>query len=464
MGPGRPDAVPLALTAGEVRGALSAPRALRAARRSRQGVPPVEARNPAADGASAGPAVVVGEEPVALSVAIASRDRRAKLQETLEVLARQEYPRDRWEVVLALDGPTDDSAEMAAAMDFPVPLRVVTQPPRGVGAARNHGARVAGHPIVVFLDDDIHPAQGFLAAHARSHAAAPADQLTLGTYPPATTATDFNATMVRRWWADHFRLLTAPGHRWRFTDICDGNSSIPVRLFQAVGGFDETFTGRRQDYEFGVRILDARVPIAYVPEAAGLHHFDPTIETTLRNSRQEGRDDARLIRKHPATAATLPIAGLTAYLARLRGGAAWLPRATGLEAWRRSAVRALNGLEAANLRGRWTFLLHRVLLINYAGGVVEAMPDPQERAELLDPGRWPRQDLVIDLDHGGGPLEPDAVVLPRVSVQVKGRRVAAVDGVLPGGQWDVEALVERLAGALLAQGALPWVLPDAGEA
>jgi hypothetical protein len=126
-------------------------------------------------------------------------------------------------------------------------------------------------------------------------------------------------------------------------------------------------------------------------------------------------------------------------------------------------VRALNALEAANLRSRWTFLLHRVLLINYAGGVVEAMPDARERAELLDPARWSRQDLVIDLDNGGGPLAPDAVVLPRVSVQIKGRRVAAVDGVLPGGQWDVESLVERLVVALLTQGALPWVLPDAGE-
>jgi hypothetical protein len=427
-------------------------------------VPPVEARNPATDGGGAGPALAVGDEPVPLSVAIASRDRRAKLQETLEVLARQEYPRDHWEVVLALDGPTDDSAEMAAAMDFPVPLRVVTQPPSGVGAARNHGARVAEHPIVVFLDDDIHPRPGFLAAHARSHAAAPAERLTLGTYPPATTARDFNATMVRRWWADHFRLIAAPGHRWRFTDICDGNSSIPVRLFQEVGGFDQSFTGRRQDYEFGVRILEAGVPVAYVSEAAAVHHFDPTLETTLRNARQEGRDDAALIRKHPATAASLPIAGLTAYVARLGTAAAWLPRATALEAWRRSAVRALNALEAANLRSRWTYLLHRVLLVNYAGGMLDAMPDARERGELLDPGRWPRQELVIDLDVGARPLEPEPVVLPRVAVQVNGRRVAAVDGVLPGGQWDLDALVERLVWAVLAQGALPWVLPDAAGA
>jgi hypothetical protein len=95
-----------------------------------------------------------------------------------------------------------------------------------------------------------------------------------------------------------------------------------VRLLQEVGGSDESFTGRRQDYEFGVRILEAGVPVAYVPEAAAVHHFDPTLETTLRNARQEGRDDAALIRKHPATAASLPIAGLTAYVARLGAAAA----------------------------------------------------------------------------------------------------------------------------------------------
>jgi hypothetical protein len=351
---------------------------------------------------------------------------------------------------------------MASSLAFPCPLRVVDEPKRGLAAARNHGARVAQHPIVLFFDDDIHPVPGFLAAHAAAHAGAREDHLALGYYPPATTAQDLNAIAVRRWWSDHFRLLGEPGHRWRFTDICDGNSSIPGRLFSALGGLDEDFTaGRRQDYEFGVRLLNAGVPVAFHPEAKAWHHFDPDTATTLRNSRQEGRFDVMLATKHPAATSGLPLAGLAARIQRLPAGGAWLPRATALDAWHRWGVAALAALEAANLHSRWTRLMRRLQLATYAGGVLEAIPDPAARADLLEPERWPRQELIVDLEEPGRSLQPDPVVMPRLSIRLRGRRIAAVDAVAPGGQWDVEALLDRLVEAVLEQGALPWVLPPA---
>jgi hypothetical protein len=311
------------------------------------------------------------------------------------------------------------------------------------------------------LDDDIHPVPGFLAAHATAHADASADHFALGYYPPATTAQDLNAIAVRRWWSDHFRLLGEPGHRWRFTDICDGNSSIPARLFSALGGFDEDFAARRQDYEFGVRILDAGVPVGFHPAAKAWHHFDPNVATTLRNSRLEGRDDVLLATKHPAATAGLPLAGLAGRIQRLPAGGVWLPRLTALDAWHHWGVAALAALEAANLRSRWSRLMRRLQLAGYAGGVLEALPDAATRADVLDSERWPRQDLVVDLEEPGRPLQAHGVVMPRVSLRLKGRRIAAVDAVAPGGQWDVEALLDRLVEAVLAQGALPWVLPPA---
>jgi hypothetical protein len=91
------------------------------------------------------------------------------------------------------------------------------------------------------------------------------------------------------------------------------------------------------------------------------------------------------------------------------------------------------------------------------------MPDPQERAELLDPGRGRSQDLVIDLDHGGRPLEPDAIVAPRVSVQVNGRRVAAVDGVLPAGSGTWRPSSSGLVWALLEAGRAALGLARRGQ-
>jgi GT2 family glycosyltransferase len=452
----RPEAVSLAVTAGEVRGALAGPGALRSSQRSRDGIP--EVAMPAAPEDATSVTVTRAESP-AITVALASHNRSTKLRETLGVLAAQDYPADRWEVVVALDGCTDDSREMAESLPFPSRLRVLDEPKRGVAGARNSGARAAANPVVVFLDDDIHPIPGFLAVHAAAHAEAPADHLALGFYPPATTARSLNAIAVRRWWSDHFRLLGEPGHRWRFTDICDGNSSIPARLFAALGGFDEDFAARRQDYEFGVRVLDARVPVAFHAAAKAWHHFDPDIATTLRNSRQEGRDDVLLATKHPAAAASLPLAGLATRIQRLPANGAWLPRLTAFDAWDQAGITALAALEAANLRSRWSKLMRRLQLATYAGGVLEALPDRATAADVLSPDYGPRQELVVDLEEPGRPLEPDGVIMPRICVHLRGRRIAAVDAVAPGGQWDVEALLDRLVDTVLGQGAVPWVLP-----
>ena len=105
--------------------------------------------------------------------------------------------------------------------------------------------------------------------------------------------------------------------------------------------------------------------------------------------------------------------------------------------------------------------MRRLQLATYAGGVLEALPDSAARADLLDPERWPRQELIVDLEEPGPRLQPDPVLMPRLSIRLKGRRIAAVDAVAPGGQWDAEALLDRLVEVVLEQGALPWVLPHA---
>ena len=57
------------------------------------------------------------------SVVMPTYQRRASLRQTLETLARVEYPRDRMELVLVSDGSTDGSVEMARSLDLPFPLR-----------------------------------------------------------------------------------------------------------------------------------------------------------------------------------------------------------------------------------------------------------------------------------------------------------------------------------------------------
>jgi glycosyltransferase involved in cell wall biosynthesis len=84
----------------------------------------------------------------AVSVIIPTYNRRDELRQTLEALAAQEFPAAEFEVIVADDGSSDDSAEVAASFDGPLRLKYVWQEDLGhrCAAARNFGARQAGRP------------------------------------------------------------------------------------------------------------------------------------------------------------------------------------------------------------------------------------------------------------------------------------------------------------------------------
>src|SRR2546430_900621 len=105
-----------------------------------------------------------------LSVVIPTYNRKENLLRTLDALARQTLPADRFEVVVVSDGSTDGSAEAVHARAHGYRLRYLEQANGGPSVARNHGARAACGDLIVYLDDDIEPAPGCLEVHAGAHA------------------------------------------------------------------------------------------------------------------------------------------------------------------------------------------------------------------------------------------------------------------------------------------------------
>jgi glycosyltransferase involved in cell wall biosynthesis len=421
--------LPLRVFAGEALGTLLGPFALARSLASRRAIPPLalRARPPRRDA----PRLEVGRELPQLTVTIASYDRRAKLARALGALARQSLPPERFEVVVVLDGSKDGSAERVRALGLPYPVRVLEQANRGLAASRNRGAREARHPVVVFLDDDIVAEPGLLAEHARAHAVAPAPHVALGAYPPVIRARDPWSLFLRAWWHDHFRRKGEPGHVWNFVDFCDGNCSMPRALFLETGGWDEDFRGgRRQDWEYAIRLLGRGVRFAFHPKAAGAHHLDTRFETALRNRRAEGRWDVLLATKHPRAIAALP-------LARRAGRPARWP-----DAWIRAAFPALAALDALHLRRRWLRLASRLLRHAYKRGLEDALPREKLR-ELVGPGPVPRERLRFALD-ADGPASAEDFFYGELAVELAGTTLGSVTPVDCEGQWDWAIITERV--------------------
>ena len=226
---------------------------------------------------------------MAVTVVIPYYEAPGALDLTLAALEGQTYPREFFEVVIVDDG---SAIPLQAPESSPLTIRVFRQEDRGFGAARarNFGARVADHPILVFLDCDMLPEAGWLSAHARWHHIA-SDLLTLGFR--AHVATDgIDASAIRsrsgaladllkgravdrpEWIEFHMartdELTSAADDIFRV--VTSGNLGVSRWFFEQVGGFDESFDRwGMEDTEFGYRGYTLGGPLVPVREAFCWH-------------------------------------------------------------------------------------------------------------------------------------------------------------------------------------------------
>jgi len=102
--------------------------------------------------------------PEKIAVVIPVRNRLDRLEQCLDSLKDQVFPKGRWEVLICDDGSTDEMAEVVARFNSILPnLRLLRQSPRGPAAARNLGLRSSSAGIFVCLDSDVVCAPDFLS-------------------------------------------------------------------------------------------------------------------------------------------------------------------------------------------------------------------------------------------------------------------------------------------------------------
>ena len=219
---------------------------------------------------------------------IPARNAEATLAQQLAALADQSYE-GRWEVVVADNGSSDRTREVAHAWAHRLPcLRVVDASARVGGAhARNVGVAAAGGDFVAFCDADDEIAPGWLTALA---AAAPEADMLGGPLDEST--------------------LNMPSHRPRGeTGHADG---LPVRLgflpiapssncgiwrdvLEAVGGWNERYR-RCVDVELSWRVQLASYRLRYVPDAIERYRLPRSGPAIVRQSFGWGRAETQLYR------------------------------------------------------------------------------------------------------------------------------------------------------------------------
>jgi GT2 family glycosyltransferase len=213
------------------------------------------------------------------SIIVPSYFRPERLAECLEALAVLDYPRERYEVVIADDGS-------------PVPVQPIADRyrdrlNRGPAAARNTAAAAAAGTYLAFTDDDCAPRAGWLRAFAAAFAETP-DDLLLGGHTVNGLPDNIYAAASQQL-IDYLYayFLAAEGEAPFFTS---NNMAVARAPFRRIGGFDESFPlAAAEDREFGRRWRDMVGKLRYVPEAVVEHRHALTLGRFWRQHMNYGR-------------------------------------------------------------------------------------------------------------------------------------------------------------------------------
>jgi GT2 family glycosyltransferase/uncharacterized membrane protein YvlD (DUF360 family) len=339
-----------------------------------------------------------------VSIVIPSHNRRSAVSRLLEALAAQHYPLDRLEVIVVADGCTDDTCAVLSRYRGPLPLRVLQHPGGGPAAARNVGVAAAKGQWLLFLDDDVVPNPRLVRAHVDAQRRSPGS-VVVGPYPPARMGGGLLDLTVQSWWRRTFEERVRAGHRHDFTSVLTGNLSIPADLLDRLGGFDPRFHAH-EDYELGMRVITAGVPVVYERDALAVHHHSSDIMAYIKRKADEGRADVMLLERYPDLATELPLCAI------LRSSA-WGHRVARAVAVRRLLpprllARVLAGplyaLDRAGLRQAWRTLKSLLETYVYLHAAADRLGGGRRVFSFcrsLGSRRVPPGELV-DIDVGGG--------------------------------------------------------------
>jgi len=102
------------------------------------------------------------------SVVVPTYNRQRALRRLLLALAKQQYPCERFEVVVVDDGGKEPLTNLEEEYRDRLQLKVVRYVHGGCGPARQAGADLAIGSYLVFTDDDCCPAPDWLARLAEA--------------------------------------------------------------------------------------------------------------------------------------------------------------------------------------------------------------------------------------------------------------------------------------------------------
>ncbi len=235
------------------------------------------------------------------SVIVSTFNRRDLVLRSIRTLMDQDFPADRYEIVVVVDGSTDGTASALRELRPSCGYRIIEQLNRGLAGARNTGWRTSDRDLLIFLDDDMLCDPSLVRAHFEAHTQS---ESTIGV-GTVLLSPDSHQTVAaacfNREVGSYALSPESAGHPLPISTCIFGNTSIRRSWMIKSGGFDERFR-MREDAEIATRLVRLGAQPRFVPQAAAYQLYTKTASDLIRDSEAFAAADVLFMREHPADA------------------------------------------------------------------------------------------------------------------------------------------------------------------
>ncbi len=228
------------------------------------------------------------DQDVAVSVVIPARNASATLPVQLGALADQDFE-GRWELIVADNGSTDGTAVLIEAWREHLPrMRRIVVPDPGANRARNAGVRASAGDRILICDADDEVSSKWIRCLAEALtwddvAGGPLEYERLSAYdvprPPGHATAELPSLFGRPY-------------------VISASIGFRRKVFEATGGFDETFGVGGDDIDFCWRAQQAGFSLGYAPNALVHYRLRSPMRAYFWQQYGYAKGDAHLYAKH----------------------------------------------------------------------------------------------------------------------------------------------------------------------
>ena len=215
------------------------------------------------------------------------------LRRCLDTLAAQEYPRDRYEVVVVDDGGRPAASRVVSDFEHTMHMKLLRQRNGGPASARNLGAESATGEFLLFTDDDCEPDPHWLYFMLQELHESP-DCLVGGRVDNSLVDNPYSA-------ASQFIVDAAYAYYNATTEtarfFASNNMGLCRDSYHGVGGFDRSFR-TSEDRDLCDRWRQAGGRLRYAHEALVHHAHEHTLGSFWHQHLAYGRGAWRYYRAH----------------------------------------------------------------------------------------------------------------------------------------------------------------------